>query len=127
MKTNTGAMAWITFIGLIMLLVGIYGSVRTVLNFTLFPKYPTSGAINLTGTPFYFGPREEDCMYISSPPPMMGTDAKAAATETEIQKKNCLAGVKSAQEQAKVNDIGQSALFLFLGVGILASRKYLFS
>lgn len=122
-KTNNTTVAWISFIGLILLLIGIYGSARTILNLALFPKYPTAGAIslNLSGFSSYSGPREEDCMYMSPPP--MGE----SPLFMENQKLSCISSVKASQEQAKMNDISQSALFLFLGIGILKSRKYLFS
>lgn len=41
----------------------------------------------------------------------------------ELQKQNCLASVADARDKAKVNDLSQSVLFLFLGAGVLLARR----
>lgn len=129
------AFAWITFIGLVFLLLGIYATIRTVVNIALFEKYPTTGVVtfNLSGLPPYF-PREQDCYYPFTPQPVPVDPSLSespstgdAKSQQDQQQKICLEGVKEARDMVKVNDITQSALFLFLGVGILASRKKLFS
>ncbi len=121
---------WITFIGLILVLVGLYASARTVINLVAFEKYPQGGvlAFNFSGMTQYYQ-QERDCTY---PQTYYGDGGKPrAATEDEQrneqkQKENCLDGVKDTRNQAKINDISQSLLFLFLGLGVLATRKIFF-
>ena len=62
--------------------------------------------------------------------PYYGQDGNIRQPNAEEQKQqnmtqeNCLKGVTDAQQQAKVNDIGASAFFLFLGLGVLFSRRF---
>jgi hypothetical protein len=131
MATESRVNSWITFIGVMLLLLGIYGSVRTVINMYAFDKYPQGGvlSINLSGQPPYFQ-KETDCNY--PPTPSYAPDGKMippSAEQAKIDaqnKANCLASVKDTREQAKVNDISQSLLFLFLGIGVLVSRRFFF-
>lgn len=123
---------WVTLIGLVLLLLGVYGAVRTVVNLAVFPKYPTNSVYSIPfGSVPYYGPREEDCTTMPGPfltdTSVKELNEEALEKEQEQSKQACLSGVVQAREQAKVNDISQSALFLFLGGGILISRKWLFS
>ncbi len=131
MKKESGHMVWITFIGLILLLLGIYSSARTAINLAFFEKYPTSGTLSIIplGIPPFYGPREEDCMMMSSPPMPVEGDIKVMPYpyDADNQKNSCLESVRQSREQAKINDISQSLLFLFLGAGVLHARKKLFS
>lgn len=129
--------AWVTLIGLVLTLIGIYGSARTVVNLVAFPKYPTAGVLtfNFMGSGMYY-PREEDCMMQVGMDivPYPGETALALSAEDKSLRKEqekkqqeiCMSGVVVAREQAKVNDMSQSLLFLFLGGGVLVARKYLF-
>jgi len=128
MDTKNTPLTWISFIGVIFLLLGIYASFRVILNLTMFAEYPTSGVLSvLPGTtPPFYGPREEDCKMMIPPPAPIPGDT-TSMKDFAIQKQSCFDSVKVAQEQAKVNDISQSALFLFLGAGVLYSRKRFFS
>ncbi len=109
------APSWVSFIGLILVLLGIYGSVRTAVNMAVFPKYPTAGVyyFNLLGS------------YAYTPPPDPNKEISAENKEKQVQA--CLAGIQGDRQQAKVNDISQSLLLLFLGVGTLLARKRLFA
>ncbi len=126
-KTNT----WITFIGVILLLIGIYASVRTVINLKAFERYPQEGVVSFSfgGQPAYYQ-REEDCSYPRTYYDVTGQKTRPPTDEEKEQEKrdqkNCLSSVKDARERAKVNDISQSLLFLFLGVGVLTTRKIFF-
>src|SRR6185369_3754106 len=58
---------WIAFVGFILLLVGIYGSVRTLINMAAFDKYPQNGVFNFSFFPNNNMPpmmyqREQDCL-----------------------------------------------------------------
>lgn len=131
MGTESKMSSWVTFIGVVLLLLGIYGSVRTVINMYAFDKYPQGGvlALNLSGQPPYYQ-KETDCSYPTSPVyDSVGKPIPITAEQEKMDaqnKINCLASVKDAREQAKVNDISQSLLFLFLGVGVLVSRRFFF-
>lgn len=126
-KTN----AFISLLGLLLLLLGIYASVRTGINFVFFEKYPTTGVLSI-GSAFFGAmpsPREEDCLmnYPQTYFDNEGQPRPATSEEKEReeqQKKACISGVEQAREVAKINDISHSLLFLFLGAGVLIGRRY---
>lgn len=121
------APAWITFAGVVLFLVGLYLAGRTAVNFLLFTRYPTSGVFPInTGSPVSYQ-KEEDCdfSYYPQNPDRLLTDEEFAK-EQMAQNELCLASVREGRNQAKANDISQSLFFLFLGAGILASRKTFF-
>ncbi len=120
---------WITFIGIVLLLIGIFASARTIYNITVMPTYPQSGVLffNTTGmVPYYQS--ASDCAQTQ---PYYGQDGNVRQPSAEEQKQqnmtqqNCLKGVTNAQQQAKMNDIGTSVFFVFLGLGVLLSRRFL--
>lgn len=123
---------WVTFIAVVLLLLGVYGSVRTLINFVAFSKYPPYGIYTLSFMiPGYYGPREQDCNYnypqtYFSPDGKPRTPTKEEKEQERQQKQSCLDGVHESREQAKINDISQSMLFLTLGIGLLVSRRFFF-
>jgi hypothetical protein len=140
MEPNKKSTQWLTFIAVILLLAGIYGVARTSINLVAFEKYPQEGVYpplpffqgGMYPTPYYG--REGDCIannsiiypvYDSMGKPVKQTEEEKAEARRimEIQKENCLAGVKESRDKAKINDISQSLLLLFLGSGVLAARK----
>lgn len=150
MEQNTkGQNQWLVFIGFILLLTGIYGIARTTINLIAFDKYPQEGVY--PPLPFlsqsasvYPGPysyqREADCLanFVYYPYPYYkpdGTPRPATKEEKEqqeqqkqqleIQKQNCLDGIAESRDKAKINDLSQSLLLLFIGAGVLASKKIL--
>ncbi len=135
MNTNEKPNAWISLIGLLLLLVGIFGVLRITINVVAFEKYPSAGIFNFTNN--NYSPREEDCMSITNSFPFPvnpdGSTQKMTKEYEQImldqqqqQFTSCVASAVSARDQAKVNDISQSLLALFLGVGVLMVRKYIF-
>ena len=121
---------WITFIGFILFLIGIYGSVRTSVNFLAFSRYPSQGVFNMMGVPMY-GPSEQDCINTMYSPPYPLDSGKISEEDRQMMKEqekkqmdSCLNSVMQAREQAKVNDVSQSLLLLLLGGGTLVVRKY---
>lgn len=133
MKGESSAKIWIAFLGLLFLLLGIFAAARTAANIALFKdKYPQGGVVNLnfSGQPAYFS-RESDCNYpptVSYSPEGKPMEASAEQKKIDEQNKaNCLAGVKDARETARINDIATSVLFLFVGVGILTTRRFFFA
>ena len=114
-----------TFIAVILILIGFYASLRTLTNLIFFDKYPQQGvlAFNFSGVPYY-PQREEDCSYmpyLEIPGEVLSEEQKQVRTENE--RHNCLIGVQESRVNAKINDISQSALFLFLGFGLLAAKR----
>ncbi len=122
--------SWITFIGVVLLLIGIYGAVRTGINLSFFEKYPPEGILGIPWAQPYYPQREQECMY---PHPYYEPDGKTTRPATPEEKENeaistqiCLDGAREARERAKINDLSQSVLFLFLGIGILTTRRIFF-
>lgn len=123
-KTKTGMDKFILFVGVLSILLGLFSAFRVALNYKLYPgKYPTTGVFS----PGYFGQREEDCMYPIGPYfTEKGDPRKPSAEETEIEKLNqerCLSQVKEARRTTEINDLNTIAFFLFIGIGVLASKK----
>lgn len=132
MKNESSPKLWITFFGVLLVLLGIYAAVRTAVNIKLFSdRYPQSGVINtsLFGQPVYYQ-RETDCNFPFTPVVSPnGELTQPSLDQIKIDKQNkdnCLTGVKDAREQAKLNDISVSTLFIFIGLGILLSRKFFY-
>lgn len=123
---NLVVKSWVLFIGVVLLLLGAFGTLRTAANLILFQKYPTSGVLNFSFVPTYSA-RESDCYYVPTPTydpsgkPIPDSEDKTS----KLQQENCLRGMAEERQNAKVNDISKSLLFLFLGLGILGSTKYL--
>ncbi len=121
--------AWVLFIAIILLLIGIYGGVRTGVNLLFFPKYPTSGVLsmNFVGFPVY-NQNEEDCAFPQTYFTADGKTSRPATPEEKEQEKinqqNCVRSAIQARESARINDISQSILFLFLGTGLIFSRRF---
>ncbi|MES2224297.1 MAG: hypothetical protein V4469_05205 [Patescibacteria group bacterium] len=141
MEQNKKQNQWMIFIGVILLLAGVYGIARTSINLFAFDKYPQEGVY--PAFPFfqstsyapapYYG-REGDCIanysitypiYDSTGKIVKQTpEEKAdAQKQQDLQKENCLQGIAEARDRAKINDISQSLLMLFLGAGVLAARR----
>ncbi|HEY4512072.1 MAG TPA: hypothetical protein VJH63_00215 [Candidatus Paceibacterota bacterium] len=154
-QPNKRSSQWMVFIGVVLLLFGIYGLARTCINIFAFEKYPQEGVYppfpffqSAAQIPYYAG-REEDCIanyvyyptpYLSYPglphdivnspdaPPLPSAEElkkneELVKIQNEMQKQNCLSGIKEAREKARVNDLSQSVLFLFLGAGVLIARR----
>lgn len=127
-KTNQ----WILFVAVMLILFGIYGSVRTIINMVAFDKYPQEGVYPalpiLSSRDYvpYYG-READCTLYPMIYYTKDGATRPATEEEKIQEKkqqeNCLEQVRESREKAKINDISQSVLFLFLGAGVLIFRK----
>lgn len=113
--------SFVPFVAVVFLLLGVYVGLRTGLNILTMKKYPTVGV--LSGVNPFFPPyfqREEDCYY-PGPYPSTEADKKMQAE----QEKRCLDGVQAARDLAKANDINTSVLFLFLGAGLLISKRFI--
>lgn len=121
----------ISFIAIVLLIIGIYFSVKTIVNFIAFDKYPVNISFLSMMSISPYG-SEEDCSSSVFISPAVYTDSGETREPTaeekkqqEEEKQNCLKSVEKNRKQTKVNDILTSFLFLFLGVGILATRRYM--
>lgn len=121
--------SFVSFLAVLFLLLGVYVGLRTGLNILTMKKYPTVGV--LSGVNPFFPPyvqREEDCYY---PTPYFSLDGKSRPPTPEEkkmeedQKKRCIDSVQAARDLAKTNDINTSVLFLFLGAGLLVSKRFI--
>ena len=125
------ANAFISLIGLFLLLMGVFMTVRTGVNLAFFKKYPTTGVMTVA-MPFFGGmpysQREEDCMMYPQTYYKPDGQPRAATADEKImaeqQKKSCISGVEQARDAAKINDISSSLLFIFLGLGVLIGKKF---
>lgn len=127
---NSSVHSWVTFIGVILLLLGIFGLTRTFINLLAFEKYPTAGVINISfidGAPGY-NVRESDCFFIPTPTydPSGNPIFDSNDPQSQLQQENCLKGQEEDRKNAKANDFSKSVLFLFLGLGTLVTTKFLF-
>ncbi len=119
--------AWLNFVALVILLIGIYAALHVLVNLML-PKYPQSGvlALNTTGsTPNM--QRESDCINTHL---YYAEDGKSTREPTQVEKqqdqadyKRCLAGIAEVRQEVKISDMTAAALFLFLGLGFLILPK----
>lgn len=115
---------FILFVGVLSILLGLFSAFRVGINYKLYPgKYPTTGLFN----PGYYGQREEDCLYPTGP----YLDAKSlprnqTAEEMKIEQLNqerCLSQVLESRRTTEIGDLTTVAFFLFIGLGVLASKK----
>lgn len=128
-KRQSKANTFVSLLGLLLLLLGIYMTVRTGINLVYFKKYPTTGVMSFI-TPFGmpYSQREEDCMFYPQtyfkPDGQPRTATKEEKKMEEQQKNVCISGVVQTREATKINDISSSLLFLFLGLGVLIGKRY---
>ena len=121
----------ILILGVIFFIIGLYGLVRVSVNMLALEKYPTSGVYSFgffNAAPYY-EQRESDCMYpmVYYKPDNMTTrePTKEEKERDENQQKVCLEGISQSRATSKADDIAQSLLFLFLGGGVLVSRRFI--
>lgn len=116
-----------TLLGSVLLLVGIYCGLRIAVNSYIFDRYPTTGVLQIASFPMY-GQREEDCDYSA---PHYSYDGKPRdATEAEVkieemQVEGCLSAIKETRRVAFIQDVGTAAFFLFMGMGVLITRRFM--
>lgn len=130
-SSESRAPTWFTFIGLMLVLIGLYASARTGVNLFAFEKYPQGGVLSFSfgGMPAPYFQQEKDCGYPMTYFDNAGKVRQGTPEEKsneKMQKQQCIDSVIEARNQAKINDISQSLLFLFLGVGVLVTRKIFF-
>lgn len=129
-KEKSSSHVWISFVGVMLLLVGIYAGVKTGINILAFDKYPQNGVLSVLnfGSSSQYYQQEKDCYFTQTTYFLPdGKTPRAATSDEKVMEKKqqelCVQGVSFNRDNTKANDIGQAMLFLFLGVGILVSKK----
>ena len=116
-----------TLIGSIVLLVGLYCSIKIGVNSIIFDRYPTTGVLQIASFPMY-SQREEDCDFST---PYYSYEGKPrSATEAEVkieteQAERCMSSIQETRRVSFIQDIGTAAFFLFMGIGILISKRFI--
>jgi hypothetical protein len=116
----------ILFTGIVFVLLGLYAIFRVGLNYLVYPdKYPTGGIFG-----GYYGQREEDCLLQPSGPyfDAKGQSRPVSNEEKQLASQNqarCLSGVTESRKSAKINDLSSIGFYLLIGLGILASKKWI--
>ena len=136
-KTYSGAYAWIHFLGVLFLLMGLYGAVRFIHIKMRSVPYPIRGVypsvLMLSGTGGSGYSRESECeqypqVYYDydtngKQTPRPPTPEESAVSEE--QAKRCVRGFDEDRSKQEQYDKNQTAFLLFVGVGLLFSRKSL--
>jgi hypothetical protein len=127
-KNNSWPEKVINFLGWFILLVGIYAVIKTTYNHLyLKNNYPLTPVINLNI--FSYPDFEENCYQQFSYPYYddKGKPRPPFKEEKEMQEKNlkiCLERIKKQREQTKQNDVWISFMLVFLGGGILYTKRF---
>jgi len=126
-KNNSWVEKIINFLGYFLLLLGIYASVKTLYNHLYLKKYPLTPVINFNI--FSYPDFEENCYQQFSYPYYddKGKPRNPYKEEKELQEKNlkiCLERIKKQREETKQNDVWTSFMLVFLGVGILYTKRF---
>jgi len=128
MKNNNNS--WIekiiNFLGWFILLLGIYAAIKTSFNIFYYKKYPVDPVI---GPAFFYPKYEEECYEQNNYPlyDEKGKLRKPTSEEEKIRKENinnCINKINKQREITKQNDMWTSFMLVFLGVGILYTKKF---
>lgn len=126
-STHTMVPAFATLLGSVLLLIGLYCGLRIGVNTVVFDRYPTTGVLQIASFPMY-GQREEDCDFSTPYYSFDGKPRSATEAETKIeteQAQRCMSSIQETRRVSLIQDIGTASFFLFLGIGILASRRFI--
>lgn len=136
-KNDTKDRPALFFIGVLLLLVGLYGSFTTLVNILAFEKYPQHSIFSLSGNGGEYGsPQSEaDCTasyyyqaptyyegdsnVMREPTPQEVKDEAAYEARLKGDEQNCISRVELSRKETMVTDISQSAIFLLLAFGVL--------
>lgn len=130
---DSKANQWLAFVGAVLLVAGIYGGIRTIINFAAFDKYPVGsvlplGDVNIFGALSY--QNETECYYTptftdSQDNPRQATEAEVSQAKTDESR--CLDQVAAARQKAKVDDSTKSVLLIGLGLALIKGRRLIFN
>lgn len=125
-KNNSWPEKVINFLGWLILLVGIYATIKTSFNFFYYKKYPVDPVI---GPGFFYPKYEEECYEQNNYPffDEKGKPRKPSLEEERLRKeniKNCIKKIDKQREQTKQNDVWISFMLVFLGGGILYTKRF---
>lgn len=129
------ASRWMTFLGLLLFLMGLYGVLRIAHVSMRKVPYPSSGVfpnnILLPNSPSLS--QESQCepypqVYYDYGPDGKQTPRPATAEELNVAEQNrmrCIAGFNEDRSKQKQRDKNEAAFLIFTGVGLLAARRFM--
>lgn len=107
----------INFLGIILLLAGIYGLALSTVNTIAFSRYPTEGVYSLSLKGSSYNKREEDCRIIKDLGKIDNlTEEKQAAIKSNLD--ICWGGIVQERKKIQIWDFTQSAILFVLGISI---------
>lgn len=121
-----------SLLGLLLFLMGLYGVLKIGFNILVLNRYPMDGAIPqniLISDSSALYAREIDC--ISYPQSYYGIDGNSREPTKEEQliarqqEERCLKGLEEDKKRLMMADINKSAFLVFLGLGLVFSKKLL--
>jgi hypothetical protein len=124
-KNDSWATKFINLLGWFVLLLGIYSTIRTTFNTLYYKQYPAHPVIGFGSYPQF----DEEC-YEQNVYPLYdpaGQVRKPTAEEERIRSENinnCLKKLERVREQTKTNDRWTSFMLVFLGGGILYTKRF---
>ncbi len=116
----------INFISWLDLLLGIYATIKVSFNLIYYKKYPTDPVLGVN----YSYPKYEEQCYAQDNYPLYdekGQPRKANFEEEKIRQQNiksCLKEIEKNRETTKQNDIWTAFLLVFVGGGILITKRF---
>lgn len=135
--TVTRVSNWMFFLGLLLLLMGVYGFARILHVQVRSVPYPSAGVYPPTfltpGNNNVFYTRESEC----EPYPQVyydfdstGKQTPREANEQELMvaeqtMSRCIAGFEEDRAKQKQRDKNQAAFLSFVGLGLILSRRFL--
>ncbi|GIW62302.1 MAG: hypothetical protein KatS3mg090_0128 [Patescibacteria group bacterium] len=116
----------INFIGWFILLLGIYAVLKTTFNILYYEKYPTDPVIGF-GISY---PRYEEECYDQNNYPLYNEKGEIRSPSEQEKRifqenvKRCLDKLEKNRQINKLNDIWFSFMLVFLGGGILFTKRF---
>ncbi len=117
---------FVNFFGWLLFLLGIYISLKIIFNLVYFKeKYPVQPIIGYSNV---FPQYEEDCYqgtFVEIPRKDLDLqETRNYKDEMEREIKNCISKIRKARKETKIRDIWSSFMFMFLGGGILITKRF---
>lgn len=115
---------FVNYSGWLMLLLGIFFSIKFIFNLVYYKEYPLN---NIFFFPFY--PKTQEECYQQSFYPLYdekGITRKPNQYEEELRKNNynnCINQLKNNRKEAKIRDFWLAFGFIFVGGGVLLTKK----
>ena len=128
---------WMFFLGLLLLLMGLYGFIRILHVQARSVPYPSAGVLPptvlLPGLGANFYSRESECepypqIYYDYDSTGKQTAREANQEEVKVAQQTtarCIAGFEEDRSKQRQRDRNQSAFLSFVGLGLIFGRRFL--